>query len=179
MNAARQALRLCEDLLAAVAGFVLLAMMGVTALDVVLRYAFNAPLSWGFDVVTNYLLVATFFFSFSFALRMGEHVAVDYFVPHFHESVRRWAMSVAWLACGALAAVVAAIAAREAFHAWRQGEIIAGVIPWPVWVQKLIIALGMAPLAIRLLLLAIGAVPHERMSKVETEPRASLEEGAP
>lgn len=68
-------------------------------------------------------------------------------------------MALAWAACGILAGVITATAAHESWLAWRQGEVVAGVIPWPVWVQKTIIAAGMAPLSVRLLLLSIGAVP--------------------
>lgn len=167
MSAVRKALDWCENLLAVAAGLMLLLMMLITAVDVAMRYVFHAPLPWGFDLVTQYLLVATFFFSFSIALRMGEHVAVDYFVRSFHPGVRHWAMSVAWLACGALAATVAVIAVIETIHAWRQGEVVAGVIPWPVWAQKAIVAAGMAPLALRLVLLGLSAVPHAHMGETD------------
>lgn len=167
MHIVRKALDWSENALAAAAGLLLLVMMAITAADVVLRYVFHAPLSWGFDLVTQYLLTAMFFLSFSIALRMGEHVAVDYFVGSFHPGVRRWALAVAWLACSALVTAVAAIAAGESVHAWRQDEVVAGVIPWPVWGQKAIIAAGMAPLALRLLLLGLGAVPHAQMGDTD------------
>lgn len=159
MDALRKPLHWYENFSAAAAGILMLVMMLLTAVDVVMRYVFNTPLAWAFDLVTHYLLVAAFFFSFSIALRMGEHVAVDFFVRKFHPGARRAAMALAWTACGILAGVITVAAAHEAWLAWRQGEVIAGVIPWPVWVQKAVIALGMAPLTIRLLLLSIGAVP--------------------
>ena len=174
MHGVRRVLGWYENVLAVAAGGLLILMMAITAVDVVMRYAFHAPLSWGFDLVTQYMLVATFFFSFAIALRMGEHVAVDYFVRSFHPGARRWAMSVAWLACGVLAAAITSIAAHETYQAWRQGEVIAGVIPWPVWVQKAIIAIGMAPLALRLMLLSVGAVPHVQMGEADAVLHVSM-----
>ena len=159
MRFVRKPLLWLENVLATVAGILMLVMMLLTAADVVMRYGFNAPLAWAFDLVTHYMLVASFFFSFSIALRLGEHVAVDFFVRKFHPVGRRVARALAWAACGVVAGVIAITAAHEAWLAWRQGEVIAGVIPWPVWAQKAIIATGMAPLAARLLLLSIGAVP--------------------
>lgn len=151
----------CENLLAAMAGLLMVLMMLLTAVDVVMRYALKTPLAWAFDLVTHYMLVASFFFSFSIALRLGEHVAVDFFVGKFHPGARRAAMALAWAACALLAGVVTVTAAHEAWLAWREAEVIAGVIPWPVWLQKAIIAAGMAPLSVRLFLLSIGFV-HTR-----------------
>ena len=170
MNGVRKVLHWGENVLAVVAGVLLILMMVITAIDVVMRYAFNAPLAWGFDLVTHYMLVASFFFSFSIALRMGEHVAVDYFTRKFHPDVRRWAMSIAWGTCGVLTALIAVMSMVETVHAWKQAEIIAGVIPWPVWVQKMIVALGATPLSLRLLLLSVGAVPSaEAQAAAQTE----------
>lgn len=163
-------LRWCEDVLATIAGILIMLMMVLTALDVVMRYVFNAPLSWVFDIVTHYMLVASFFFSFSIALRFGEHVAVDYFVTKFNAAHHRTALSVAWLACGFLAGVIAVTAALEANLAWKQAEVIAGVIPWPIWVQKAIVAAGMVPLAGRLLLLGIGADKSQEASSTLNFP---------
>lgn len=159
MNGIRKMLVGCENTLAIVAGMLLLLMMAITSLDVVMRYVFHAPLAWGFDLVTHYLLVATFFFSFSIALRTGGHVAVDYFVNRFPRGFRRGAMALAWAACGLLAALITVTSVIDTAHAWKASEVVAGVIPWPVWVQKAIVALGMGPLALRLLLLSIRAVP--------------------
>lgn len=149
----------CENALGAIAGLLMILMMLLTAVDVVMRYAFNAPLSWAFDLLTQYMLVAAFFLSFSLALRLGEHVAVDFFVNKFHASHRRVALNAAWIMCALLGAVVVYTAAHEAFVAWKQGEVVAGVIPWPVWIQKAIVAIGMAPLTARMLLLGAGTAP--------------------
>ncbi len=168
MQFMRKPLHWCENVLATIAGILMVVMMLLTAVDVVMRYAFNTPLGWAFDLVTHYMLVAAFFFSFSIALRFGEHVAVDFFVGKFHPGGRRAAMALAWAVCGLLVGVIAVTAAHEAWLVWRAGEVIAGVIPWPVWVQKAIIAAGMTPLAARLLLLSIGAVPLARGDEAAT-----------
>lgn len=161
-------LRWCENAMGAVAGVLMILMMALTAVDVVMRYLVNRPLSWAFDLLTQYLLVAAFFFSFSLALRMGEHVAVDFFVHKFNPSYRRVALGAAWIACAVLSGVVASTAAHEAFLAWKQGEIVAGVIPWPVWIQKAIVAIGMAPLTARLLLLGVGAARLPSMDEASS-----------
>ena len=114
-----------ENALATVAGMLLLLMMLITAVDVMMRYAFNAPLTWGFDLVLHYMLVASFFFSFYFALRLGEHVAVDYFALKFHPGIRRWALVIAWGISGSLAALIAWLSLVEAFNSWKQAEVIA------------------------------------------------------
>jgi len=159
MNGLRRMLVCCENVLAIMAGTLLVLMMVITSLDVVMRYVFHSPLSWGFDLVTHYFLVAAFFFSFSIALREGGHVAVDYFVSRFPGGFRRSAIALAWGGCGVLATVVSITSVIEAAHALSANEVVAGIIPWPVWVQKAIVALGMVPLGLRLLLISTGATP--------------------
>ncbi len=158
MKSIRKALDGFENVLAVVAGLSVFSMMIITAFDVFMRYGFKRPLSWAFDLVTQYLLVAAFFFSFSIALRLGEHVAVDFFVQRFPAKIRRIAMSVALACCAVLVAIIAVTAALEATLAFRAGEVVAGVIPWPIWVQKSILAVGLAPMALRLTLLSLGVV---------------------
>ena len=59
--------------LAAVLVLVLVVLM---LYDVLLRYAFNAPTSWGNDMNT-YLMGASFLFSIAYAMSTDSHVRVD------------------------------------------------------------------------------------------------------
>jgi len=149
-----------EIIIVAIAGVLLISMMALTVVDTFMRYVFNAPLSWGFDLVTRYLLVGFFFFSFSIALRMGEHVAVDYFVNKFPVGFQRFMIAVAWGLCGLIAIVITVLSSLQTIDAWTNAEVIAGVVPWPVWVQKVIIPIAFFPLAVRLMLMCLGYMPY-------------------
>lgn len=144
-----------ENVLLGTAASIMLAMMLITGIDVIARYVFHAPVSWAFDLLTNYLLIASFFLSFSYTLRIHEHVAVDYFISRWNPRVLRIGLSLGYLLSAMLVAYIAALASHETWGAWQNKEVIAGAIEWPVWVARLVVPLGMVPLALRLLLLAL------------------------
>ena len=52
-----------ERLYRLVAATCLAAIMLIVAADVLLRYLFNAPLSWAFDLISLYLMAGVFFLS--------------------------------------------------------------------------------------------------------------------
>ena len=135
--------------LAAVAAMAIFAMMLITALDVVMRYAFNAPLEWVFDLTTHYLLIAGFFLGLSYALRMNHHICVDFFARRLPPRFYHPFLAVGSLAAGFVFAWVASLGAQEAFLSWANGDVMFGAVIWPTWPGKAVIPLGMAPLGLR------------------------------
>ncbi len=67
---------------------VLVLMMLLTALDVLLRYAFNRPISGAFELI-EYMMAVFVPFSVVYCARRGEHVAVDLIMNFFGAGVRR------------------------------------------------------------------------------------------
>lgn len=128
----------------------LLAMMGVTFVDVFMRYVMNAPLKWGFDLITNYLLGASFFFGFSFALWRNEHVAVDYFARMLRVEHYQWGVGVGYLVVSLMFAMIIWLGAVEAWLAWANNEGLMGAYVWPTWPAKAVVPVGLVPLFLRL-----------------------------
>lgn len=60
------------------AAALLCVVMVVCVTDVVLRYFFNMPLLWSFDLITIYLLSGIYFFALSSTDDHGDHIAVDF-----------------------------------------------------------------------------------------------------
>lgn len=60
----------------ATAAVVIIALVGLMLYDVVLRYAFNAPTTWGNDMNT-WLMGASFILSIAYAMSTDSHVRVD------------------------------------------------------------------------------------------------------
>lgn len=145
-----------ETALVAVAGLCVMAMLAVTSVDVVMRYAFNAPLSWSFDLVTQYLLVAAFFLAFPFALGRRDHVGVDFFARMLPARVYHSVLPAGFLAASVLFAAIAWLGMAETVHAWQRDEVVAGVIPWPVWLARLVVPLAAVPFTCRLLYFAVA-----------------------
>ena len=63
-------------LLSRVAAIVILLAMMLISADVVMRYAFHAPIFWVYDVVSVYILNVIVYLTISEALRSGRHVAL-------------------------------------------------------------------------------------------------------
>lgn len=135
--------------LAVAAALCIVAMMLITGADVVMRYAFNRPLAWAFDLLTHYLLVAGFFLGLSYTLRKNHHICVDFFVRMFPEQMYQIAMVIGSMLGATIFATVACYGAHDAYQAWVNDEVIFGALIWPVWLVKVVIPLGMAPLALR------------------------------
>lgn len=140
----------------AVAAAAVITMMFFTALDVLLRYGFNSPLTWWYDVLMNYLLLTPFFLSFSYTLAHHGHLAVEFFSRRFHPPTLHALMGIAYAVACAILSSITVLTAIESYEAWRNGDVLAGVILWPMWLSKAIIVVGMLPLTLRCLHFAIG-----------------------
>ncbi|MCD6674547.1 MAG: TRAP transporter small permease [Burkholderiaceae bacterium] len=159
-----------ENLLLVVSASSVLAMMSITGADVLMRYVLGAPFPWAFDLLTRYLLISTFFCAFAYTLRVDGHVAVDYFVPGWPTWMRAPLLATGYFLAGSIMLVVCWLTALETVDAWRSDEVIAGVIEWPVWLSKLIVPVGLAPLAFRLLLLSLhAATRHAERDSLPTD----------
>jgi TRAP-type C4-dicarboxylate transport system permease small subunit len=126
--------------------------------DVALRYLFNAPLSWSYDLISIYLMGAAFFLALSETLRLNQHVAVDIFYLRLSVRMRRVWKLLGWSLSCVLFAVILALALRTSWSRWTADNVVAGAIPWPTWIPAAIAALGFALLLARLVLgvLALG-----------------------
>jgi len=58
--------------------YLVLPLIGVVAYEVVMRYAFNAPTSWGFEM-TTFIYGVHFILTLGFAHKHDGHVAIDIF----------------------------------------------------------------------------------------------------
>ena len=149
-------LSIIEAGLAVLAALAAMAILLITSLDVVMRYALNAPLGWAYDLVVHYLLVATFFLGFPLALGRGDHIAIDFLARKIRARPHHLVLFPACLAASVMVAVMACYATHEVYLAWRGNEQIAGVILWPVWLAKLCIPAALWPMAVRLAQMGIA-----------------------
>lgn len=143
-------LRNIEGGLAALAALAVMAILVLTTADVAMRYIFNAPLGWVFDLVMHFLLGAAFFLAFPLALGRGDHIAVDFVAHRLPGRPVHLCMAPACLAAALLLATMGWFGAVEVWEAWQADDRIAGVILWPVWLARLSLPLAMAPMVLRL-----------------------------
>ncbi len=110
-------LRGVHILLEGLSAVLLVALIAVTATDVVGRYLLNAPLSGAFEM-TELMLGALVFAALPLVSRSGSHVEVDLLVTVLPERVNH--------ALGFIAAAISALVL--VYFAWRLG--ILGIQQW-------------------------------------------------
>jgi TRAP-type C4-dicarboxylate transport system permease small subunit len=153
-----------EDAMTALACLAVLAMVLITAANVVFRYVLNAPFSWSQDVITSYLLIALFFLSIAYVTRTGGHMNLDFAVRRLRVPWLRNLFAAVGDGLGLLLAVGIAWGSwGAAVTAFEQHEVLPGAIALPTWPSRFMVPLGSALLALRLFcrLLAILAAARQ------------------
>lgn len=140
-----------EDLFIFLSATAVIVAMLVTFLDVVMRYGFKSPVSWAFDFITMYLLTGGYFLAFSYALRTGNHLKVDYFKDKLPEKLQRLSVLTAGLLAIGIFLFVSYAYTLRAYDSWAHNEVIYGAVNWLVWPSDLIIAVSAFVFALRLI----------------------------
>ena len=140
-----------ETFLSLIASIVLFAVMGVVAADVAMRYIFNHPFGWSYDLVSLYFSLAIFYFCLSRTYAAHAHVGVD--ILHYYVSprTRRVFALLSCLVSAPLFAAIAVVTLRRALTAFAAQDVIEGAIEWPTWAYVGLAPLGTALLTVRLL----------------------------
>src|ERR1700677_3809363 len=84
------------------AAIVLFVVMLIVSADVAMRYVFNRPFGWTYDLISLYLMGALFYFSLSATFAQGAHISVDVVASRLTPRTRRLlqmliALASAWL----------------------------------------------------------------------------------
>ncbi|MBB3992920.1 TRAP-type mannitol/chloroaromatic compound transport system permease small subunit [Sulfitobacter undariae] len=133
--------------------------------DVVMRYAFNDPTRWAFDV-TKQLYGFYFVMLGGYALRHQSHVRVDLITETLGDTSRRWVEIAGYLIFFFPFAWVFMTRSWDfGVTSWNQGETTYGSVQLPVYPLKLAMACAAGLLFLQgiaeVLKLALGhKVPH-------------------
>jgi len=141
-----------EAALLALGAGCLFAMMIIVFVDVVMRYLFNSPLGFSYDLISLYLMVGVFFFALSDTLRHDEHVRVDILYLRMSRGVRRLCDRISYGLSAVLFATVLWTGLLRAVASTARGEVMATLIPWPIWMAYWIVPIGTAPIMLLCLL---------------------------
>lgn len=141
------------DWLAAAAMFMI---MTVVFCDTILRYAFNSPLSWAYDLISLYLVAGVFFFSLAGTYTAGAHVNVDILQNKMPPRVIDMTEVVTAMVGLVVFVLIAETGARRAVNAFVSDDVLSGAIGWPTWPALALVPLGCGLLALRLALVLIG-----------------------
>ena len=151
---ADQVVSAVEAVLLILCSLSILAAMGLTTLDVVLRYGFSNPVRGAFDFIMLYLMPAAYYLAFSYGMKTGAHLSVDFFVEFFPRRIMRTLLPLLLLIAAALVAFIGGLIGEEAISSFQAGETLFGSIPWLTWPTGAIMASSFLLLSVRLILVA-------------------------
>jgi TRAP-type transport system small permease protein len=129
-------------------GWVLMALMIYTVVDVVLRYVFNHPFRGSLEV-TEFSMALIVFLGIAYCGWVGSHVAVDIFERPLENPRLRFVPVILTLVSAALFAAIAWLTAADAINASHR---ISNMMRWPHWPFQTIVALGSAMYAVVLVI---------------------------
>jgi TRAP-type C4-dicarboxylate transport system permease small subunit len=126
------------------------AVMIIVCTDVALRYLFNDPLSWAYDLISLYVMVGLLYLALAPSYSGDHHIRIDLLVRGANASRRLWLGRLQILMVAPVFVVIAWLAAVESYNAYHANRVLSGPIPWPRWPIGALVALGSAMLLLRL-----------------------------
>ncbi|MBE2276763.1 MAG: TRAP transporter small permease [Rhodobacteraceae bacterium] len=149
-------LRIAEVTAAAIGGAAMLIAMVMTSADALLRYGFNAPISFNYHVTEKYLMVSMIALPLAWGFRTGGYIRITMLFGIVPRGTRDLILRVGLVASGTYIGVMAWLTARHWYETYVNGDVIMGVIDWPVSWSWIWVPIGLTLLAARLFLTAIG-----------------------
>ncbi len=138
----------------------LVALIGVTLLEVFLRYVLNTPTLWSTDIA--YMLNgALFMFAIAYTLQSGAHIRVDFFSARFSPRLQDGINLVFYLAVMVPAlGWIGVVMAQRFWRAYQSGELDP-MSSWAplIWPFYLVLVVGVFSLLLQVL---VEAVRHAR-----------------
>lgn len=145
-----------ENVAAVVAGAILVAIMVLVSLDAILRHAFAAPLTFQLTLTESYLLVAMVLLALPWGYRQGGAIQVRLLLDSCPRAFVETVVRLGLIAAAVYLAALACFAWGRFLDAFVNDEVTMGVIDWPVDWSWVWVPLGLALLAIRVLLDAVA-----------------------
>lgn len=153
-----KALGALEKVASTIAAIFMFAIMMIVFTDVVMRYAFNKPFSWAYDLISIYLMAGIFFLVLSEAYASNAHVSVDILQQKFPLAVKRLTEIVTCIVGIVVFSLIAWLGWLRMVDAFHAGDVMAGAIPWPMWPSIGLVPLGAGIITIRLALHFVGHI---------------------
>lgn len=141
-----------ENVLLLLCSLAIIVAMFLTTADVIMRYAFKSPISWVFDFVMLYLMPAAYYLAFSYGMKTGTHLAVDFFIGHMPSFVLRRICPVILLLGAGLMFYIAWKLCLETYERLTEGHTMFGPIAWLTWPTAAIIGISFLIFAMRIVL---------------------------
>ncbi|WP_298854639.1 TRAP transporter small permease [uncultured Ruegeria sp.] len=144
-----------ENLLSWIAGISVFAMMVLVSCDAIGRYAFKSPLTFQFDFTTYYLMVIVGVLALSWGERNGAMIRINVVSRFLPDGLKGLLYALNNLLAALVFAVMTQASLKRTLETLHEGDVIFGVIDWPVWLSLVWVPIGAGVLTVRLLINAI------------------------
>jgi TRAP-type C4-dicarboxylate transport system permease small subunit len=149
------ALTSVEDVLSWLAVAILIAITLIVSGDVVMRYLFNRPFSWAYDLISFYLMAALFYAAVSRTFSLNAHIGVDLIQRRLPLRLRLLCQLVVGLLATGFFAIVVLTNFKTSLEDFVAKTAVVGEIPWPSWVSTCIVVVGSTVISVRLVLYVV------------------------
>jgi TRAP-type C4-dicarboxylate transport system permease small subunit len=151
-----KALATIEKIASTIAAVFMFAIMIIVFSDVIMRYAFNKPFSWAYDLISLYLMAGVFFLVLSEAYTERAHVSVDILQQKFSPAMIRLSEIATCIVGIIVFALIAYLGFLRTIDSFRSSDVMAGAIPWPMWPSIGMVPFGAGLITLRLAVHLIG-----------------------
>ncbi len=139
-----------------IACLLLMTLMFVVVADVGMRYLFNAPLTWSYEVIEYFLMPGLFFLAVSHTLGASAHVSVDIIHNYLPQPKRYILEALSHAMSTPIFAMATWFAALQTIAQFDSGMRLANGLELTTWSTSFLLPLGFGLLTLRALLKTIG-----------------------
>lgn len=157
-NRLRRVVDAIDTALLAVGCLMLFSLMMVVVADVSLRYVFNKPLAWSYEIISSYLMPGLFFMAASHTLKSNAHVCVDILHNYVGRRTRYVFEAISSVLAAPVFGLATVVSAQNTWQDLQLGAASSSGMELPTWTISLMLPLGFGMLTLRLVLHAIGYV---------------------
>lgn len=122
-------------------GTIILVMSILLTVDVLLRYIFNSPTTWAFDLATWGTAIVGFSLG-GYILLIDQHVRIDFFFENFSLRTRSAIDLISSLFLFIIAFSLIWFGTSYVTHYFQTGAEATGGLAMPLWIKWLIVPVG-------------------------------------
>ncbi len=130
---------------------VVFVMIFPTAIDVILRYVFNAPLPEVF-YLTEFMMVGVVYLGIAYVQQSKGHIKIEIATQWLPKEVQEGLDLFGYLVGFLIFSIITWQTGRLAWRAWVTQDYAMGIIQFPLWPAKSILPIGIGLFSLRLLL---------------------------